>query len=315
VASPWQRLTIVLAVVSVTAAILAASNPFAPERALDQSRMVPPANAQGPAATSQSEPEISSENAVEDGTFGKQVVLKEKERPSEFFLTGDVSGFYTSNAALTRDHMDADVFLVASAAFGWNHAIGPELQLQIGGHVAIFRYNDRPDLDFDSFGAGVGLSWTPAFASGTTFFTRYDATKLLDRDGNDLLTEHEFTIGGQRIIALSRAHALSFTVFGGASISDPHSAQRDTIAGAIGYHLRVSRHVDLDAAYRGAVYFYNAGSRTDYNGLESISLGYHFTRWSTLAAYGSFGSNRSNHSVFDYDAGVIGGGLNFSWQF
>lgn len=314
-ASPGQSLTTVLAVVSLTAAVLAADRVFTPEHALDQSRMVPTTSNSPPPVISPNATEVSNENAAEDGTFGKQVVLKEPERPREFFLSGDVSTFFTSNAALTRDHTDADGFLVASAVFGWTHAITPELQLQIGGHMSIFRYFDRSDLDFESFGGGIGLNWAPAFASGTEFFARYDATKLLTRGGNDLLTEHEFTAGAERVLVLSRAHALDFTVFGGAGIADPHSAQRDILAGAVGYHLRLSRDVDLDAGYRAAVYFYNAGGRTDFNGVGSISLGYHPTRWSTVAAYGSFGTNRSNHSTFDYDAGVVGGGVNFSWQF
>src|SRR5205085_7278975 len=113
---------------------------------------------------------------------------------------------------------------------------------------------------------------TPAFASGATLFARYDATKLLNRGGDDLLTEHEFTLGAERFVPFSRAHGLGFSVFGGAGIADPHSAQRDTIGGAVGYRLHLSRHVDLDASYRAAVYFYNSDGRDDFDGLASVSL-------------------------------------------
>jgi hypothetical protein len=321
VPSPWSNLAITLllsvTVSSGSAAMTTANGDLAPDRALDQTRMLPPTSgAQGTASVTPDGMELpKADEEAEDGTFGKQVVLTRQEKKREFIVTSDVSLFGTSNAALTEHGADADVFIVASAAFGWSHAINSELQFQVAGHAAIFRYDKRSDLDFDSFGGGLGVEWTPNFASGISFFGRYDATKLLKRGGGDLLTEHAFTAGAMKTMLLSRAQALSFQFVGGLGITDPHSAQRDLLGVGIGYHLRLSRMIDLDTAYRASGYFYDTHGRIDFNGVASLSLGYHLTPWSTVSVYESFGDNRSNRAGFDYDAWFGGGGIGLAWQF
>ena len=320
VLSPWRPLTIALllclTVSAAPAATATADVALLSERTLDQSRMLPPTgNTQGPASVTPDGMELPQADQEEDGTFGKQVVLNTQEKKREFVVTGDFSLFGTSNAALTHDGQDSDVFLVGNVGFGWNHAINSELQFQVAAHAALFRYNERSDLDFDSFGGGVGLVWSPEFASGISFFGRYDATQLLERGGGDLLTEHAFTAGAVKVLILSRAQALSFQFVGGVGITDPHSAQRDLLGAGIGYHLRLSRNVDLDAGYRASVYFYDTDGRIDFNGVASLSLGYHLTRSATLSVYGSFGDNRSNRAGFDYDVGVGGAGIGLGWQF
>jgi hypothetical protein len=299
------------------AATVTADGTLVPERALDQSRMLPPTGGTpGSASVTPDGMELpQADEEVEDGTFGKQVVLKTQPRKREFFATGDVSLFGTSNAALAENSADTDVFVVGSAAFGWTHAINRELEFDVIGRAAIFRYDKRSDLDFDSFGGSVELTWSPDFTSGISFFGRYDATKLLQRGGDDLLTEHAFSVGAEKNVMLSRAQALTFQIVGGPGITDPHSAQRDLLGAGIGYHLRLSRTIDLDTGYRAATYFYDTNGRIDFNGVASLSLGYHLTSWTTLSIYGSFGQNRSNRAGFDYDTWVGGSGIGLAWQF
>jgi hypothetical protein len=320
VPSPWPNLPVALlfsvAISSAGASMMTADGTLMPDRALDQSRMLPPTAGGQPSAVTPDGMQLpQADEAAEDGSFGKQVVLNSQERTGEFVVSGDASVFVTSNAALTEHDTDGDVFFVGNAALGWNHALTRELQLQVAGHAALFRYNERSDLDFDSFGGGLGLAWTPDFASGIAFFGRYDATKLLERGGADLLTEHAFTAGAIKVIALSRAQALSFQIVGGLGITDPHSAQRNVVGAGIAYRLRLSRNLDFDAAYRGSVYFYDTHSRTDFNGVASVSLGYRLTPWATLSLYGSFADNQSNRGGFDYDAWIGGAGIGLSWQF
>ncbi|MEP7015869.1 MAG: hypothetical protein ABI925_10550 [Verrucomicrobiota bacterium] len=294
---------------------MTADGTVVPEHALDQYRMLPPtAGSQGAPTMTPDGMQLPTDEEA-DGSFGKQVVLNTQERPHEFVVTGDSSVFFTSNPALTEQGADGAVFFVGSAAVAWNHRISQDLQLQVGGRAALFRYDARSDLDFDSFGGGVGLTWSPAFSSGIVFFGGYDATKLLKRGGDDLLTEHAFTVGAAKVIVLSRSQALTFNLAGGLGITDPHSAQRDLIAAGVAYHLRLSRDLDLDAGYRGTVYFYDTRGRTDFNGLASLSLSYHFARWATVSAYGSFADNFSNRSGFDYRAWIGGTGITLSWQF
>jgi hypothetical protein len=307
-----------VALSSVRAATtMTADGALVPDRALDQSRMLPPTSGtQGTAVTPYGTalPQ-ATEEVQEEGDFGKQVVLKPQEPTREFSVTGDVSVFGTSNAALTEHDRSADVFFVSNATVNWTHAINQQLQFQAGGYAALFRYNERSDLDFESLGGGLGLAWSPEFAHGIGFFARYDATQLLTRGGDDLLTEHLFTAGAVKVIVLSRAQALSFSAVGGLGITDPHSSQRDLIGAGMAYHLRLSRNLDFDAGYRGTAYFYNTHGRNDFNSVVSLSLRYHLTPWATVSIYGSFADNQSNHSGFDYDAWVGGGGVGLTWQF
>jgi hypothetical protein len=251
----------------------------------------------------------------EDDSFGQQVILKAQERLREFTISGSASVFYTSNAALTSRDEVSDMFFVVDAGASWSHAMNRELQLQIGGHASLFRYNDTSALDFDNLGGGVGLVWTPSFAPGIAMFGRYDLIQLLDRDGHDLLTDHELSLGAQKVVVLGRSHALSFSLGGAAGIADPYRSQRDLLGGGVSYLLRVTRNLDMAVGYRLAGYFYNEGGRKELNQLASASVSYHLNRWATLSAFASYGDNRSNRSSFDYKVFAGGGGVAATVQF
>ena len=289
-----------------------------PDRAIDQTRLVPSGSPESNGATVTADGTAlpDSDPAVaEDDSFGKQIILKSQPRLREFTLSADASLFYTSNVALTSRDAIADSFFVANIGGSWNHALSRTLQLQVGAHASLFRYNDTPALDFDSVGGGIGLTWTPRNPWGIAMFARYDFTQLLDRDGRDLLMDQEFSIGAQKIVVLGRSHALNFSLGGSAGVTDPFASQRDLLGGGVGYHVQLSRRFEMDLGYRWAVFFYNQGSRTDFNQLASLSAGYHVTPWATLSAFLSYGDNRSNRSVFDYTVFAGGGGLGFTVRF
>ena len=299
-----------------TAAVVSPEESITPDRARDQSQMVPTNDGlAGSGVTDGLQYSSSDNNGASDDSFGRQVLLKPQERAREFLLTGDASVYFTSNAALTRRDTIDDVFFVADAAFAWTRAINRDVRFQLGGHLSLFRYNDTPSLDFDNIGGGLGLIWTPQSASGIAIFGRYDATKLLHRDGNDLLTDNEFSLGLEKTIVLGRSHFLSLSVGGAVGVTDPHAAQRDLLGAAVAYHLRLARNLDFDVSYRLSGYFYNSGGRDDFNQLASASLTYYFCRWASISAFGSYSLNRSNHSAFDYDVGAAGGGIVLSAQF
>lgn len=315
--SPWLAKTafVSLLIAATTNGAFVPAEDVQPDRARNQSQIVPTSDGLSTPGLTGGLQLSSSEEEPADESFGRQILLKPEERAREFLLTGDASIFYTSNAALTRDHAIDDVFFVADAVFAWTRAIHQDLQFQASGHFSLFRYNDTPSLDFDNIGAGLGVIWAPQFASGVVFFARYDISKLLHRDGNDLLTDNEFSLGAEKIVILGRSHALSFSLGGAVGITDPYSAQRDILSGAVAYHLRLARNLELDFSYRSSVYFYSGGGRTDLNELASGALTYHFNRWASLSAFGSYSFDRSNRSVFDYDAGLLGGGIALAVEF
>jgi hypothetical protein len=254
-------------------------------------------------------------NTSGDDSMGAQQILKEQPRVLTFSVGGDASAFYTSNAALTRRDTTDDMFFVVNGGASWTPPLGNHLEAQLAARGSLFRYNDNPTLDFESLGAGAGITWTPPQLAGVAVFARYDFTELLDRDGREILNDHEFTMGAQKVFALGRSHAIVAGITGAAGISDPSSAQRDQVAAFIGYHLRITRSFDTDLLYRFAYYFYNDSSRADRNQVFTWNFRYHITDWADATAFFSYGNNNSNRSVFDYDVISTGGGLGFNVRF
>ncbi len=258
---------------------------------------------------------IADTSNSEDDSFGAQMILKEQERVRPFTLSGGAAFYYTNNVALTRRDTREDVFAVLSAAGSWNKKVSQEIQASVGLQAATFRYNDSSQLNFTNLGAGLGLSWTPPRWNGVGFFGQYDFTELIDRNGHEILRDHQFSGGGQKVFALGRAHAVVVGVLGSVGISQPSAAQRDQIGGFAGYHLRLTRALETDLTYRLAYQVYNGSSRQDFNQVFSATLRYHLAEWAEASAFFSYGGNRSNTAAFDYDVISSGGGVGFTTRF
>jgi hypothetical protein len=251
----------------------------------------------------------------EDESFGAQQILKAQQKVQDFAVTGGTSAFFTNNVALTRKNTISDGFFVGDAGFSWTPRINPQLQFEAGAGASIFRYFNTTVLDFENLGAGVGLLWTPPNAWGIGLLGRYDYTELLDKNGNELLEDHEFSLALQKILVLGRSHALTFGILGSAGISDPFSEQRDQIGFALGYHLQLTRQLGTDLGYRHSWYFYNDGGRTDLNQVFSLGLHYYFKPWASVDALLSGAVNSSNRAAFRYDVLSSGGGLGVTVHF
>lgn len=258
---------------------------------------------------------VSGSADSDDDSFGAQQILKSQPRAREFTVGGDAALFYTSNVALTHHGTIDDSFLVANAGMSWNHVIDPELLLQVGAHGAIFRYNDTSVFDFENLGAGIGFSWAPQSLPGISFFARYDFTELLDKHSREILSDHEFSVGAQKVFFFGRSHALTIGTIASAGISQPYSAQRDCVTAFAGYAVAVTRQLSVEVLYHIAGNFYNGGGRNDLNQVGSLGAHYHLTRWAELNALVSFGINRSTRDVFSYDVFTGGGGVGCTMHF
>lgn len=250
-----------------------------------------------------------------DDSFGAQMLLKDQPKVRSFTFSAGVHGYFTSNVALTRRATRTDAFFVVDASGNWTHALSPELETFVGLQASTFRYTDSSALDFNSLGVGTGLSWTSRRWPGVNFFGRYDFTELLNRDGNEVLSDHQFSVGAQKIYALGRAHAISFGLVGSVGISAPFAAQRDQVGPFVAYQLRLTRALDTSVSYRLGYQIYTSGNRQDWNQVFAWSLRYHFNDWADAAASFSLGGNRSNVSVFDYDVVSSGAGVSFTTRF
>ena len=284
--------------------------------AIEQSRLYPrtiPPTAGSLSSEGLSVPEGEG-IAPEDESFGVQQILKAQEKIPEFLISAGSNVYYTSNVALTHAATQSDVFYVGDAGFSWTPRLKPGWQFQLGGAMALFRY-EQSVLDFESLGAGTGITWTPPNMWGLSFSGRYDFVELLDRHSNQILQDHEFSLAVQKFLALGRSHTLSFGLLGSAGISDPFAEQRDQIGLGIAYHLQLTRYLGTDFGYRLSGYFYNAHSRRDVNQVFSLGWHYNFTPWAAVNGYLSGALNHSNEPVFKYKVFNGGGGLGLNIRF
>ncbi len=287
------------------------------DSAIEQARLyeesVPPAkigvDANG-TALADTEPTSS-----DDDSFGAQQILKNQERIRPFSLTAGASLVYTSNVALVRRGEQSDSFAVFDISAGWTPHLGNNLEANLGLHIGIFRYHDTPALDFESFDFGAGLAWAPPSWRGASIFARHDFTELLGRKGEQILMENSLTVGLQKTVSFGRSHGLAFGLNAVARFADPAAAQREEVGGFFSYHLQLTRKVETDFLYRPALHFYTDSGRIDANQILSWSVRYRITNWADLSASFSYGLNRSDHSVFDYNVLNTGFGAGLNIRF
>jgi len=256
-----------------------------------------------------------SEGDASDESFGAQLILKDQPHWRPFQVFGDASFTYTDNVALTRRATMSDGLFVGGGGLAWSPKLSGGFDLQIVGRASTFQYFETSELDFTDLGAGIGLSYTFPKTPSVSVFGRYDFIELLDNSSHQILSDHEFTVGLQKVFVLGRSHYFTLGVLGSAGISDPFSEQRDQVSGFVGYHLNVTRSVSTDLLYRLSGHFYNDGDRSDVNNVLTWTMRYQMNRYAELSSFLTFADNRSNHAVFDYKVFTLGGGIAFSVKF
>lgn len=257
----------------------------------------------------------SSEALPKDDSFGDQEIFKTAPRVRTIVLSGDASLFYTDNVSLTRRVRHAEAFFVGRAAAAWIPRISPTVEAQIAASVSTFRYTESSELDFTNLSLGAGLSWAPQNLHGVALFARYDFIELLNRHSDEILQGHEFTVGAQKVFALGRSHAFTAGAFGMTGFANPDNAEREQVGVFVGYRLMLTRALEADLQYRLAGQFYADADHNDLNQVLSLNLRYQLAPWADVNAFFSFGSNRSDRSVFDYNVLNTGAGLGMAVRF
>lgn len=288
------------------------------DSSITQARLFPNPSAPGSTsvdANGTALPEEESASDSGDDSFGAQIILKNQERRRIYTVFADVSAYHTNNVDLNASGSRSDSFLAANVGAAWRPAIRQDLVADISGGMSVFRYDRASELDFEKLWAGVGLNWAVPRAAGIMVFGRYDFSEVLDASSNELLQDHELSVGAQKVFVLGRSHYLATGVTGIVGLSTPRSQQRDQAALHAAYHLQITRSFDVDLLYRYAAQFYNEGGRIDRNQTLSLSMGIAATRWLRVAGLISAARNDSNQSAFEYDVFNIGGGLRLEVTF
>jgi hypothetical protein len=293
-------------------------NPYgyalAQNSAIEQSRLYRTAAPRTVDAYGNALPAPSTAPAADD-SFGAQEILKNQEPTREWTLSGAASLLYTDNVELSSSGRSDDVFAVVDAGLGWSRKLNRTVEANVSFRASIFRYDKNPALDFQNLGFGAGVAWTLPQLPGASVFARYDFTQLFDRDGDSILTDHAFTIGLQKAVAFSRGHGLTLGIAATIGISDPHAAQRDTLAAFIGYRLQLTQKLETDLLLRPALHYYNSGSRVEFNQILAWNFRYRMTDWAELNGFLSYGLNRSERAAFDYNVFTTGIGFGVTVRF
>ena len=284
---------------------------------IDQARLFRESNAPATLREDATDADLAPDEdiASDDDSMGVQQILKEHDKRPSIVISAGVSEVFTSNAALTRNDTRHDLFGVADVGAVWTPRLSPTVEANAGAHASIFRYVRTPELDFQNFGGGAGLAWTPAGLRGFSVFGRYDLTVLFDSSGEHILTDNVFTGGAQQVIAFGRAHALTIGTTGSLSFSDPQAAQRHQAGGFANYHVQIARDLGVDLLWRPAAHFYEELERTDFNNILSLSLRYRLGKNADLTAFASYTFNRSDQPAFDYDVLTTGAGVVLAVRF
>jgi hypothetical protein len=253
--------------------------------------------------------------STDDDSFGAQIILKNQQRRRSFSVFADVSAFHTNNVDLTPSGTRSDSFLAANIGAAWRPALSQELLAEVLVGSSLFRYDRARELDFQKLFAGAGLSWAVPRTPGIIAFGRYDFIEVLDSGNNELLQDHEFSIGAQKIFVFGRSHFLTTGLTGTVGLTTPQSQERDQAAIYSAYHLKITRSFEADLLYRYAAQFYATGDRMDHNQTLSLALSFVPNRWLRVAGSISAARNDSNRSPFDYDVLNFGGGLRLEVTF
>ena len=247
--------------------------------------------------------------------MGDQIVLNTQPRVPTFFVTGNTSVSYTDNAALTPNNRLDDTFFTANVAIAWTPHLAPRLGAELSANASIFRYDQNPVLDFQSLALGSGLFWSPENFANVGLFARYDFIEMFNRHSDEILQDHEFTVGAQRGFVLGRAQALFAGINLAVGWATPETAQRDQAGLFIDYRLQMTRSVGLGVVYRFAGYFYNDPDRIDRTQILATNVNYRLWESVYISAFVSLAINRSDDSSFNYEAINSGGGLNATISF
>ena len=255
--------------------------------------------------------------ALPDDAFGAQVIFKRQARATPFTAFAEVSAFFTNNVALAkRDRLD-DKFLVVAAGAAFTHRLGYDLRVEAGLRVAMYRYAEYRELDFQSVDATLGVVWSPPALHGAEVSLGYAVTQLTSaEEREEFYKSHAVLLGVRKVIPFSRAHAAYFGVGAQWSWAEPQEPGRDEYTAFAGYHLQATEHLEGDLAYRYGHFVYRQGDgRQDDNHTLSLTLRYVPVPWASISATSFLGINKSNRSVFDYEVWNAGIGLQFSVKF
>jgi hypothetical protein len=252
-----------------------------------------------------------------DADLGEQQILKHAEAYQPFSVSVSVPFYWTSNVALTNKGEQSDFLVSPVAAIAYQPRITNELYGFVGVREQLFYYDRLPSFNFGSFDVQVALTYTVPQLHNLILHAGYDYNRLTAKNTfNDFFTNHGLTFSAEMPFRINRAQQLSLGADTNISLTgNPDPPRRHDFETYVGYSVQLTRAVFLGASGRLVLHDYVLGDRVDFSEIVALSATYSISKYLTASAIGSFAANQSNHSVFDYQVGDIGGAVGLTVRF
>jgi hypothetical protein len=257
---------------------------------------------------------VSSPN---DADLGEQQILRWAKGYQPFVASVAVPFYWTSNVALTNRGVQSDFLVSPVAAIAYQPRITTNLYGSLGVREQLFYYDRFSNLNFGSFDVEIGLTYTVPQLHDLVLRAAYDYNRLTEKNSfNDLFSDHVLIFNAQIPFRLSRAQQLSLGATANISLTgDPDPPRRHEFGTYVGYSVQLTRAFSFDASAALVLRDYVLSDRIDLSEILALSATYSLTRFLNASAIASFAGNQSNHSVFDYHVGNVGGAIAISIRF
>ncbi len=252
-----------------------------------------------------------------DPDLGEQAILKRSDTYDPWTIVVAAPISYTSNVALSRNNEEGDALFTPNFAVIYSPRITRTLFATFSIGQQYFYYNDFDELDFGSFDARIGLSYTVPRLHNLFLHAGYYYNRLTSEDSFDeFFSNHSIELSAEVPFQIGRAQQISTGVDLNLSLgADPDPPRRHDYSVFVGYSANLTRSLTVNAVARLAVRDYLEVDRTDVSGILALSATYRFTKWFSLSAISSFATNDSDQDVFDYDVANVGGALSVGFRF
>lgn len=251
-----------------------------------------------------------------DMDLGIQAILKRKQAEQPFRFFADAAGFYTDNAALVRTGERGDSYLFMDVGFTYDQKLNDEWSIESTIRQGFFRYDQFSTFDFEDFNLGGGLTYQAKKLWDIAFFGRYNFERFTQGDlSQDFFRNNTFTFGAQKTIYFNQYQYAYIGYSSVIGLSTPRSSQRDEHGFFAGVHYNFTPKLYAEIYDRVACFNYTDSGRTDLNQTLVATVGYIINDYARVTASFSLADDRSNRSVFNYDASTSGGGLALQLRF
>ena len=304
-----------IAVVSISLATIS----FAQSVEVDRAQLVrnQPGLAVTPSTSSQGLTDGHAAASPNDPDLGEQQILKRAEEYEPFTFSVGSPFYYTSNVGLTKNDEHGDFLVAPAAAFSYD----PRFTKAFFGHFGVrqqfFLYDRFDEFNFSTFDAEAGISYYLPQWHNLALHAEYIYTCFTDTDHfDDFFSNHALYFNAEIPFRFSRAQQISLGAEINISIAGiPEQPRRDEFGVYIAYSVSLTRSLSLTAAGRVTVRDYVPGDRCDVSEMLALTASYQVTKWLTASGIGSFAASQSNHSVFDYEVGNVGGAVSLTVKF